>query len=156
MSDKEPTVNEIQRPTFLDGEVESLPTVSHLIGYEYSFAGLRQNERMPRYVQPDKPIPEWAVQMSGILGIPPLRLEILRHLYQNPDGGTSGEVARALGPTIGYKTVLRHLQQLEALGAVTARLDDNQARQGQHVVFQLSTSAWTGALKGLKSYVEGT
>ena len=110
---------------------------------------------MPRYVQPDKPIPEWAIQVSGILGIPPLRLEILRHLYQNPDGGTSGEVARALGSNIGYKTVLRHLQQLEALGAVTARLDDSQARQGQHVVFQLSATAWTSALAGVQAYVEG-
>lgn len=110
---------------------------------------------MPRYVQPDKPIPEWAIRVSGILGIPPLRLEILRYLYQNSEGGTSGEVARALGSSIGYKTVLRHLQQLEALGVVTARLDDRQARQGQLVVFQLSVTAWTSAVADVKSYVEG-
>lgn len=110
---------------------------------------------MPRYVQPDKPIPDWAVRVSGILGIPPLRLEILKHLYQNPDGGTSGEIARALGSNIGYKTVLRHLQQLEAFGVVTAYLDDSQARQGQHVVFQLDTTAWTSAVADVQSYVEG-
>lgn len=110
---------------------------------------------MPRYVQPDQPIPAWALQVSGILGMPPLRLEILRYLHQNLEGATSGEVARSLGENMNYKTVLRHLQQLEGFGVVSAQLNDNHARQGQHVVFQLKKAAWDGALVGVKSYVEG-
>lgn len=110
---------------------------------------------MPRYVQPDKPLPMWAMRVSGILGIPPLRLEILKYLHQNADGATSGDIARALGEGVNYKTVLRHLQQLEGFDVVTAHVDERHPRQGQHVVFQLSAAAWNSALEDVKAYVEG-
>lgn len=96
------------------------------------------------------------MRMSGFLGIPPLRLEILRYLHQHPAGATSGEIARALGENIGYKTVLRHLQQLEGLNAIEAQKDDSQTRQGQHVIFVLNAETWDQAMIDIRRYVEGT
>lgn len=94
--------------------------------------------------------------MSGFLGISPLRLEILRYLYQHPAGATSGEIARALGANVGYKTVLRHLQQLEELNAIEVQKDDSQTRQGQHVIFGLNPETWDEAIGNIRRYVEGT
>lgn len=106
---------------------------------------------MPRYVQPSKPIPEWASDVINVLGINPLRIEILRHLAQNSEGGTSGDIGRAIGA--GYKTVAWHLRQLEELGAVES--DAGERRQGQRVVYQLTASAFDDALAGVEKYVKG-
>jgi DNA-binding transcriptional ArsR family regulator len=87
-----------------------------------------------------------------ILGINPLRIEILRFLAQNPAGGTSGDIGRAMGA--GYKTVAWHLRQLEDRGAVTS--DAEGSRQGQRVVYQLRASAFDDALAGIALYVKGS
>lgn len=106
---------------------------------------------MPRYVQPSKPIPDWATDVINVLGINPLRIEILRYLSQNPDGGTSGDIGRSIGAA--YKTVAWHLRQLEELRAVKS--DAGESRQGQRVVYQLTESAFDDALSGVKRYVKG-
>lgn len=106
---------------------------------------------MPRYVQPSKPVPDWASDVINVLGINPLRIEILRHLAQTPDGGTSGDIGRAIGA--GYKTVAWHLRQLEELGAVGSDAGEN--RQGQRVVYHLRESAFDDALEGVGKYVKG-
>lgn len=112
---------------------------------------MRQNEGMPRYVQPSKPIPDWASDVIHVLGINPLRIEILRQLARNPEGGTSGDIGRAIGA--GYKTVAWHLRQLEKLGAVES--DAAESRQGQRVVYQLKETAFDAALAGVERYVRG-
>ena len=112
---------------------------------------MRQNEGVPRYVQPSDPIPEWASGVINILGINPLRIEILRFLAQNPAGGTSGDIGRAMGA--GYKTVAWHLRQLEDLGTVAS--DAGESRRGQRVVYQLRAPALDEALVGVKRYLTG-
>ena len=107
---------------------------------------------MPRYVQPSTPTPPWAADVIDVLGINPLRIEILRHLAQNPEGGTSGDIGRAIGA--GYKTVAWHLRQLEDRGAVTSDASENS--QGQRVVYQLKESAFDDALAGIALYVKGS
>lgn len=89
--------------------------------------------------------------MTEILGIPHLRAAILRHLSSNADGGTSGEIAAALGTR--YQTVKRHLEQLEELGVVAASIAP--PRQGHHVVFTLKPEVLGEAIKKNAKYIQG-
>ncbi|MFF1254941.1 ArsR/SmtB family transcription factor [Pseudarthrobacter sp. NPDC058329] len=114
---------------------------------------MRQNEGMPRYVQPSQPAPPWAADVMNLLGINPLRLEILRFLAQNADGGTSGDIGRAVGA--GYKTVAWHLRQLESLKAVESGAE-GENRQGQRLVYKLRGAAFEDALMAVQRYVRGS
>lgn len=106
---------------------------------------------MPRYVQPETPMPELALRMTSILGIPPLRAEILRFLALRPEGATSGEVASAIGTR--SQTVQRNLEQLEGLGAVNASVP--APRRGHHVVFTLNRDAVVEAVETSAKYIDG-
>lgn len=105
---------------------------------------------MPRYVQPSEPFPDWAEAVINLFAMNPLRIEILRHLAQNPDGGTSGDIGRAIGA--GYKTVAWHLRQLEELGAVVC--DAEEDRRGQRVVYQFNEVTFDQAISGIKRYIK--
>lgn len=88
--------------------------------------------------------------MSSVLGMNPLRLEILRHLAHTPEGATSGEIGRAIGA--GYKTIAWHLRQLEDLDAVTSNA--GESRQGQRVVFRFKAETFDAAITGISRYVK--
>lgn len=107
---------------------------------------------MPRYVSPTSPMPEKVARLTAILGIPQLRAEIIRYLSQHPDGGTSGEIAGALGTR--YQTVQRHLEQLEDLDAVRASV--SPPRRGHHVVFKIVPSALAEAIDENTAYMQGS
>ena len=100
---------------------------------------------------PQNPIPEAAAQMISVLGIPPLRAEILRYLATHEEGSTSGDIAAAIGTR--NQTVQRHLEQLEELGAVTASVA--APRRGHHVVFTLSETALVKAIREASNYISG-
>lgn len=106
---------------------------------------------MPRYVQPEIPMPEMVLRMTSILGIPPLRAEILRYLASHAGGATSGEIAAAIGTR--YQTVQRNLEQLEELGAVNASV--SIPRQGHRVVFSLNREVLSRAIEQTAAYVDG-
>lgn len=89
--------------------------------------------------------------MISMLGINPLRIEILRYLAQNPAGGTSGDIGREIGAA--YKTVLWHLKQLEEQKFVLS--DGTSNRRGQRVNYQLNIDAFEEGLQSLESYVKG-
>lgn len=111
---------------------------------------MRQNEGVSRYVRPANPVSERTETAIATLGINPLRAEILRYLWQNPEGGTSGDLGRAIGT--GYKTVLWHLQQLETLGAVDS--DGGERRIGQRVIYRINTKAFDEVTKDFLRYVK--
>lgn len=106
---------------------------------------------MPRYVNPQTPLPERVAIVTAILGVPALRAEILRHLSLVSQGATSGEIAAAIGTR--YQTVQRHLDQLEDLGAVSASVP--APRGGHHVVFRLVPGALGTALAENALYLQG-
>jgi ArsR family transcriptional regulator len=106
---------------------------------------------MPRYVSPSSPMPQDIAVMTEILGIPALRVAILRYLTQHPQGATSGEMATAIGTR--YQTVQRHLDQLEELGAVEASIQP--PRQGHHVLFALKPGILKDAVEKNSAYIQG-
>ncbi|MDO5752448.1 winged helix-turn-helix domain-containing protein [Arthrobacter sp.] len=112
---------------------------------------IRQNEGVTQYVRPTTAIPERAEAVIGILGVNPLRAEILRYLWQHPDGGTSGDIGRSIGT--GYKTVLWHLKQLESTGAVDTNAREN--RIGQRVIYSINQNAFNDATDDFLKYVKG-
>jgi predicted transcriptional regulator len=87
----------------------------------------------------------------AIFGATPLRVAVFRHLWQHPEGSTSGDIGRALGA--GYKTVLWHLQQLEALGAVDS--DAGERRIGQRVLYTVNEAAFNDAAADFLKYATG-
>lgn len=89
--------------------------------------------------------------MIEIFGMTPLRAEILRHLWQHPDGATSGDIGRNL--EVNYRTVARHLVRLEELGAVESDADTN--RQGVRVVYRISADGFDTAVSELLQYLKG-
>ncbi|GAB2714014.1 hypothetical protein GCM10027038_10300 [Arthrobacter bambusae] len=80
-----------------------------------------------------------------------VRSAIIRHLAQNAEGATSGQIARDLGAN--YQTVFRHLQDLELLGMVASNAGEQ--RQGQRVVYRLDREAKDRALADYDAYLEG-
>ena len=106
---------------------------------------------MPRYVQPETPMPELSLRMTSVLGIPPLRAEILRYLALHVEGATSGEIAAAIGTR--SQTVQRNLEQLETLGAVNASVPT--PRRGHHVVFTLNHDVILEAINTSAAYING-
>lgn len=86
-----------------------------------------------------------------MFGVNPLRTAIFRHLWQHPEGSTSGDIGRAIGT--GYKTVLWHLQQLEALGAVES--DAGERRIGQRVLYTINEAAFNDAAADFLRYAKG-
>lgn len=105
---------------------------------------------MPQYVHPDTPIPKRAADVIDILGVNPLRAAILRYLWRNPEGGTSGDIGRAIGA--GYKTILWHLKQLEEKGAVDS--DGGERRIGQRVIYRLNRAAFDEATRDYIRHVK--
>ena len=112
---------------------------------------MRQNEGVSQYVRPTTAIPERAEAVIAILGVNPLRAEILRYLWQRPEGGTSGDIGRSIGT--GYKTVLWHLKQLESAGAVDTNAREN--RIGQRVIYSINKCAFNDAAADLLKYIKG-
>jgi predicted transcriptional regulator len=106
---------------------------------------------MSRYVRPVTPGADRAEAVISIFGVTPLRAAILRHLWQHPEGSTSGDIGRALGAQ--YKTVLWHLQQLEALGTVES--DAGERRIGQRVLYTVNEAAFDAAAADLLKYTRG-
>lgn len=107
---------------------------------------------MPRYVQPSTPVPHEVAAVISLLGINPLRIEILRYLAQHPEGGTSGAIGKEVGA--GYKTVLWHLKQLEEQEFVLS--DGAEKERGQRVLYQLNLGSFEAGLKSLEAYVKGS
>lgn len=89
--------------------------------------------------------------MIEIFGMTPLRAEILRHLWQHPDGSTSGEIGRFLD--VNYRTVARHLVRLEELGVVESDADAD--RQGVRVVYRINADGFDAAVSELLQYLKG-
>jgi DNA-binding transcriptional ArsR family regulator len=87
----------------------------------------------------------------SLLGVNPLRAEILKFLFENREGGTSGDIGRSVGT--GYRTILWHLNQLEELGAVVAHAGER--RIGQRVVYTINVGAFDSAASDLISYIKG-
>lgn len=112
---------------------------------------MRQNEGVSQYVRPTPAIPERAEAVIAILGVNPLRAEILRYLWQHPEGGTSGDIGRSIGT--GYKTVLWHLKQLESAGVVDTNAREN--RIGQRVIYSLDQSGFDEAAVDFFRYLKG-
>lgn len=110
-----------------------------------------QNEGVSEYVRPTTAIPERAEAVIAILGVTPLRAEILRYLWQHPEGGTSGDIGRSIGTS--YKTVLWHLKQLEASGAVDTNARED--RVGQRVIYSVDQGAFNDAAADFLRYVKG-
>ena len=110
-----------------------------------------QNEGVPEYVRPTTAIPERAEAVIAILGVNPLRAEILRYLWQHPEGGTSGDIGRSIGTN--YKTVLWHLKQLESMGAVDTNAREN--RIGQRVIYSVNQQAFDDAAQDFLLYLTG-
>ncbi|WP_417235507.1 winged helix-turn-helix domain-containing protein [Arthrobacter sp.] len=90
--------------------------------------------------------------MISLLGINPLRIEILRYLARHPEGGTSGAIGKEVGAA--YKTVLWHLKQLEEQNFVLSDGEGN--RRGQRVLYRLNLAAFEGGLRSLEAYVKGS
>ena len=110
-----------------------------------------QNDGVPEYVRPATGIPQRAEAVIAILGVNPLRAEILRYLWQHPEGGTSGDIGRSIGT--GYKTVLWHLKQLESTGAVDTNAREN--RIGQRVIYSVNQQAFDDAAQDFLLYLTG-
>lgn len=107
---------------------------------------------MPRYVQPASSTDPEAVSVIDVLGLNPLRAGILRYLAQNPEGGTSGDIGRALDA--GYKTVHWHLRRLEQGGLVDSD-GINADRQGQRVIYKLNHRGLDTAVDEAAKYLKG-
>lgn len=80
-----------------------------------------------------------------------LRAAIIRHLAQNEEGATSGQISRDLKAT--YQTIFRHLQDLEEQEIVLS--DAGEQRQGQRVVYSLNRQARDNALADYAKYLDG-
>ncbi|TFC97741.1 ArsR family transcriptional regulator [Cryobacterium sinapicolor] len=134
----------------IDGYTSN-PTLTLSVRVESRIVQLRQNEGMPRYASPEEPLPLSAERATVVFGANPLRGAIIRLLALNSEGMTSGAIQRELNTT--YQTVLRHLQELESAGTVTA--DAGEQRQGQRVIYVLDTDALQSALFGYGEYLFG-
>lgn len=88
-----------------------------------------------------------------MLGINPLRTEIIRYLAQHPDGATSGDIARAIGAE--YRTVYGHLRQLEESEGVQADGPPGGKRKGQWVIYRLNPAAIKAAQEQYRRYTAG-
>lgn len=106
---------------------------------------------MPRYASPEEPLPLSAERATVVFGANPLRGAIIRLLALHSEGMTSGAIQRELNTT--YQTVLRHLQELESAGTVTA--DAGEQRQGKRVIYVLDTDVLQSALSGYGEYLFG-
>ncbi|WP_343320564.1 helix-turn-helix domain-containing protein (plasmid) [Arthrobacter sp. TMP15] len=106
---------------------------------------------MPKYVYSTPPPPREAAEVIEIFGMTPLRAAILRHLWQSPDGATSGDIGRYL--KVNYRTVARHLVRLEELGAVESDADID--RQGVRVIYKVSADGFDSAVTELLQYLKG-
>ncbi|WP_219816048.1 MULTISPECIES: helix-turn-helix transcriptional regulator [unclassified Arthrobacter] len=108
---------------------------------------------MPRLVQAKNPLPEDAAQAVSILGLNPLRAEVLRHLFLHPEGSSSGEIGEAVGT--GHRTVHNHLIQLEEQGIVATH-DGKGRRLGQRVLYVVNPDAFDQAVAALLAHIKGT
>lgn len=106
---------------------------------------------MPEYVRPANDIPERAEAVIAILGVNPLRSEILRYLWRHLEGGTSGDIGRSIGTS--YKTVLWHLRQLEAAGVVDSNASGR--RIGQRVIYSVNQQGFDDAARDFLLYLKG-
>lgn len=112
-------------------------------------SGIGNDERMPRYVQDH--LAGQAGDVMKMLGMNPLRGAIIRWLSQHPEGGTSGDIARACDT--GYKTVLWHLQILE--GGHLVESDGGENRMGQRVIYRLNVEELARAITATNEYLNG-
>ncbi|MFK4299872.1 ArsR family transcriptional regulator [Arthrobacter sp. GAS37] len=107
---------------------------------------------MPKYVRPSTPAPALTEAAIAMLGINPLRTEIIRYLAQHIDGATSGSIARAIGAE--YRTVYGHLRQLVEAGGVLTDGDTGN-RKGQWVIYRLNPDAIKMAQDEYRRYTSG-
>lgn len=84
---------------------------------------MRDDCLMPRYVQPGNLQGDPSEAAAAVLLANAARVSVLLWLTENPNGGTSGAIAKATG--IPPKTTQRHLAGLEELGIVSS--DTGQA-----------------------------
>lgn len=112
---------------------------------------MRQNGRVPRYVHPAAAAPPQAARVISLLGVNPLRAEILKYLFEHQDGVTSGDIGRSIGT--GYRTILWHLNQLEELGAVASNAGER--RIGQRVLYSINAEGFDAAAADLLQYIKG-
>ena len=89
--------------------------------------------------------------MIELFSMTPLRAEILRYLWQHPNGATSGEIGRFLDAN--YRTVARHLIRLEELGGIES--DADAERQGVRVVYRINATGFDAAASNLLQYLKG-
>lgn len=107
---------------------------------------------MPRLVQAKNPLPEEAAQAVSILGLNPLRAEVLRYLFLHPKGASSGEIGQAVGT--GHRTVHNHLIQLQEHGVVSTH-DGKEPRNGQRVLYVVNEDAFDQATAALLAHIKG-
>ena len=107
---------------------------------------------MPRLVRAKTPLPEGAAQAVSILGLNPLRAEVLRYLFLHPEGASSGDIGTAVGTN--HRTVHNHLIQLEEQGIVSTH-DGKERRAGQRVLYVANIESFDRATADLIEYIKG-
>ena len=113
---------------------------------------MRQNEMVPRLVQAKNPLPEEAARAVLILGLNPLRAEVLRYLFLHPEGASSGEIGKAVGT--GNGTVHNHMVQLQKQGIVSTH-DGKEPTPGQRVLYVVNRKAFDQAAAALLAHIKG-